>query len=97
MTNQNIMPFALALPDIGFCNQIMGAFNALLNLTGNRESPEHLFVLPQGCSSIYDVKESLKLTQLDVYSEFKSELFSMLDNYFKNVKIIPRIFICLYN
>lgn len=97
MTNQNIMPFALALPDIGFCNQIMGAFNALLNLTGNRESPEHLFVLPQGCSSIYDVKESLKLTQLDVYSEFKSELFSMLDNYFKNVKIIPRIFICVYN
>lgn len=97
MTNQNMMPFAVAIPDVGFRNQIMGAFNALLSLTGSTENPEHLFVLPQGCSDIHDLKESLKLTRLNIYSEFKAELFSMLDNYFKGLKIIPRIFICVYN
>ncbi len=97
MPDENIIPFAVAIPDVGFRNQIMGAFNALLNLTGNKENPERLFVLPKGCSCIFDVKESLKLTRLTVYSDFRCELFSMLDDYFKSIKFIPRIFVCVYN
>lgn len=97
MSYTNITAFAVATPDAGCRNQILGAFRALSGLTGQTCDPEKMFVLPENVQSIYNLKESLQLTQINNYAEFRREMFVMFDAYFKTVELVPRIFITVYN
>ena len=92
-----IIPFALSPVDVGYRNQIIGALNAICNLTGETLPVEDLFVLPKGVSNYLDVKDTLHYSQFKNYTAFKSCLFECLDEYFKKVKHIPRLFITVYN
>lgn len=97
MESENIVPFALATVDAGYRNQILGAFRAISELTGNEYDVNHLFILPKNCDSFDKLKIPLCASQFRSYKEFANHIFELLDNYMAQVKKIPNIFITAYN
>jgi hypothetical protein len=82
MEYKEIIPFSLITADIGYRNQILGAFHAIADLTGNKWNDEDLFILPENCQSIQDVKTVLCASNFESYMEFKKQIFILLDKYF---------------
>jgi len=97
MTTDRIIPFALAPADVGCRNHILGAFRALSNLVGQKFDPEELFVLPDGSRSFLEVRTALVYTKFKSYKEFTNKLFGLLDEYLGNKKVVPQVFITVYN
>ena len=97
MKYKNIIPFALAPADTGYRNQILGAFHALAELTGNIWNDEDLFILPDNSTSFQDVRNALYASKFKSYNEFKKQVFILLDKYFEKQSFVPRIFITTYN
>lgn len=92
-----IVPFALAQADIGYCNQLLGAINAINNLTGNSYKAEDLLIMPEDVEYYTDIKNPLFYSKFKNYTEFKNALFNRLDKFMHNTPIIPRIFITAFN
>ena len=92
-----MIPFALAPIDAGCRNQILGAFDAINNLTGNVKTPDELFVLPEGISDYMDIKTPLCYSQFNNYDKFKQILFKRLDIFMAKSSFVPHIFITVYN
>ena len=97
MEYNEIIPFALATADVGYRSQILGAFRALADITKNRLNDDELFVLPEGCISVEDVKTTLCASQFASYKEFKKQIFALMDKYFAKHTFVPRVFITTFN
>ena len=97
MTNQTITAFALATPNGGETNQILGAFKAISELTGDIYDFENSFLLPEGTNNYKEIREKLKFSDFTSYTAFKKEAYNLLNNYMQKVDIIPQIFITAYN
>ena len=97
MDNENIIPFTIAPIDTGCRNQILGAFRAISELTGNQYDFEKLFVLPKDCENFASIKTPLNASQFSSYKEFSTYIYSLLDNYMSTVTVIPNVFITVYN
>ena len=97
MNYKNIYAFSLATPDVGYRNQILGAINAISELTGNEQTPETAFVLPLDINHYTEIRQSISFAQYKNYAAFKSALFPMLDSYFSQNHIVPRVFVAAYN
>ena len=97
MNYNKIYTFSLAVADIGFRNQILGAFRAISELTGTKQKIETSFVLPLGIEKYTDVKRPIHFAQYKNYNAFKNDIFKMLDTYFASINFVPQIFITAYN
>ena len=97
MNYNKIYAFSLAIADVGSRNQILGALNALAELTGSEQSLETAFVLPEGINHYSEVKNALHFSLYKDYSAFKNVIFKMLDHYFAHINFVPRIFLTVYN
>lgn len=97
MDYKKIVPFALAPADMGYRGHILGAFQALSEVTGNVYEEDKLFIIPDGSSNYQEVKMPLFASKYQTYSEFKAKVFELLDDYFAKIEIIPKIFITVYN
>ncbi len=97
MKNQTIIPFAFATIDNGYRNQILGAFRAILELTGEEYDIDNLFVLPKDCSHYNQVKPPLNATMFQSYKDFSDYMVELLDNFMEHSAIIPNVFITVYN
>lgn len=97
MIEGRIFPFALATADLGYRNQILGAFRAINELTGETPRLEDSFVLPKGSESYDDVKTSLIRSNFKTYKDFKDEVFACLDAFLIQTPFVPRVFITVYN
>ena len=89
--------FAYASPDKGYQNQIIGALNAIAELTGIPYEPELSFLLPEGVTDIAQLRENVLYSKIKNYKIFRKKIFAMLDIYMQKVNKIPRIFITVYN
>ena len=83
--------------NLGYLNQIYGAFKALEDLTGNTYDYDNAFLLPVGINHVRDLKENMNLSKFSDYAAFKKEVFSILDNFLKSKKIAPKVFIVAYD
>ena len=97
MFADRILPFALAPADLGYRNQILGAFRAINELTGETPRLEDSFVLPKGSESYDDVKASLIRSNFKTYKDFKDEIFACLDAFLLKASPVPCVFITVYN
>ncbi len=97
MSTNNIYAFALAPVDTGYRNQILGAFRALNDLTGEQNDVDSMLVLPEDVPSYLEVKNSLCYSQFKNYKDFKQKVFERLDLYFAKINFTPRIFMTVYN
>ena len=97
MTNNNIKAFAIAPIDAGSRNQILGAFRALNDLTGEQLDIDQMLALPEDVSSYLEIKNSVCYSKFKNYKEFKQKIFERLDAYFAKVDFIPQIFMSVYN
>ena len=97
MNDEELYPFAFAPVDVGCRNQILGAFHALSELTGNDPDFEELFVLPEGVGHYLEVKQSLKASACSSYKAFADKVFELLDAYFSHRQIVPKVFLTVYN
>ncbi len=64
MTVTYLKAFALAPVDTGCRNQILGAFRALNDLTGEQDDIDSMLVLPEDVPTYLDIKNSLCYSQL---------------------------------
>ncbi len=97
MEVSDIIPFALGERNRGFLNQILGAFKALSELTGQSYEVNKLFVLPEGVSDVNDLKEAIFYSQYNDYTSFCDKIFELFDAYFKKCDFIPKVFVTVYN
>ena len=97
MTIKNFHPFALAPADAGCRNHILGSFRAIAELTNKKIDPNDYFVIPDGSASYLEVRQALVYTKFKSYKEFKIQLFKLLDKYFEEKKLFPKVFITVYN
>ena len=97
MFADRILPFALAPADLGCRNQILGAFRAINELTGEAPRLEDSFVLPKGSESYDDVKIPLIRSNFRTYKDFKDEIFACLDAFLLKASVVPCVFITVYN
>jgi len=94
--NFNFAAFALPTPNLGYHNQILGAFRALSDLTG-LDYNDQAFVLPKGIMKATDLKTSFFENKNEKYDGLKQRLFPLLDEYLKKSASIPHIFITVYD
>lgn len=97
MEVSEIIPFALGERNKGSLNQILGAFKALSELTGQSYDTDKLFLLPKNVSEVNDLKEAVFYTQFSDYNSFRNKIFEMADDYFQKNNFIPTVFVTVYN
>ncbi|MBE6458312.1 MAG: hypothetical protein E7010_00690 [Alphaproteobacteria bacterium] len=97
MDYAEITSFSLGTPATGDRNQILGAMNALADLTGIPCNPDNAFLLPKDCAGYTEIKESIYYTKYKNYETFRTVIFELMDCFFEKHNIIPRIFITAYN
>ena len=90
MEVSDIIPFALGERNRGFLNQILGAFKALSELTGQSYEVNKLFVLPEGVSDVNDLKEAIFTLNIMIILLFATKFLSCLTLILKNVILFPR-------
>ena len=79
----------LALPtlNLGYHNQILGAFRGLSDVTGCAYD-EQAFLLPEDVVQTTEMKKSFFKSRHEKYKDLKQRLYPLLETYFqKNVKI----------
>ncbi|MBQ8661084.1 MAG: hypothetical protein IJ482_02005, partial [Alphaproteobacteria bacterium] len=97
MESREIVPFALGERNKGDLNQILGAFKALADLTGQQYDSDRLFMLPENVSNVGDMKDAFFYSQFESYEAFRRKIFEMADAYFQKTNFIPKVFITVYN
>lgn len=97
MESREIVPFALGERNKGYLNQILGAFKALADLTGQQYDSDRLFMLPENVSNVGDMKDAFFYSQFESYEAFRRKIFEMADAYFQKTNFIPKVFITVYN
>lgn len=97
MNYNKIYAFSLAIADVGYRNQVLGAIQAINDITGTNQDIEKAFILPLDVQTYTDVKKAIHFSQYKNYSAFKNDIFKMLDAYFSCINFVPRIFITAYN
>ncbi len=96
MDSNRLAVFALPSLNLGYHNQILGAFRALSDLTG-LDYNDQAFLLPEGVNQTSELKTSLFETKHETYHSLKQKIFPMLDKYFQKTHEIPHIFITVYD
>ena len=97
MKNEKITAFALATSDKGYQNQLLGAISALGKRLKDRRDINKQFLLPKGGKNISEIKENMFPSKYKSYKAFRDDLFEILDDYFMNISVVPRIFVTVYN
>ena len=89
--------FAYASPDKGYQNQLIGALNALAEITGETCDMSKAFLMPEEVSDISQLEKNVLYSDIKNYQNFRKKIFAMLDAYMKKTNTTPRIFITVYN
>ena len=97
METTEITAFALGTPNVGYLNQLYGAFRALSELLGTSQKKEKMFLLPKGISDVSDLKDTVSFSKYADYDSFKADVYGMLDVYFQSCDVVPRVFITAYD
>lgn len=97
MNYKKIAAFALATPNIGYQNQVLGAFRAISDLIGQTTDFDKMFLLPKNIKSPSEIRETIVYSKYKNYQTFRKVIFEMLDDYMAKAEIIPRVFIMAYN
>lgn len=97
MKISELIPFTLGERNVGYRNQILGAFKALSELTGRQYEVGQLFMLPKNVAKYEDMNEAVIYSQYADYDDFRSRIFEIADIYFQKVNFVPRIFVTVYN
>lgn len=97
MNNLEISAFALATPNMGEQNQILGAFKSISDITGMPNGGENNFLLPPQINKLSDVKEIFAYSKYLSYKEFRQDIYAAVDNYLQKSNSIPGIFLIAYN
>lgn len=82
MDYAEITSFSLGTPATGDRNQILGAMNALADLTGIPCNPDNAFLLPKDCAGYTEIKESIYYTKYKNYETFRTVIFELMDCFF---------------
>lgn len=97
MIDTEIAAFALATPNIGYQNQVLGAFKAISDLTGQKYDFDSMFLLPKNIKNPSEIRETVVCSKFPSYETFRKEIFEMIDDYLKKSKKVPKVFIIAYN
>ena len=97
MTDTNFEAMAWGTANLGELNQIYGAFMALEDLTGNVYDYDKQFLLPEGVSSVKDLKDVITYSNYPSYQLFKKTVFEILKKFLDKKNTIPKIFIIAYH
>ncbi len=97
METTEITAFALGTPNIGYLNQILGAFRAISELLGTSQKKEEMFLLPKEINDVSDLKDTISFSKYADYDSFKADVGGMLDKYFSSCDAVPRVFITAYD
>lgn len=97
MAYRETRAFALATPNIGELNQLLGGLRAVSEISGRYDADvREDFLLPCGAENLSKVKETVYFSSYDSYESFCCEVYKLLDAYFQRVKAVPKIFIASY-
>ncbi len=97
MNNLEISAFALATPNMGEQNQILGAFKSISDITGMPNGEENNFLLPPQTEKLSDVKEIFAYSKYPSYKEFRQDIHAAIDKYLQKNISVPAIFLIAYN
>lgn len=97
MEISEIIPFAMGERNKGSLNQILGAFKALSELTGQFYDTSKLFLLPPNVFDVNNLKEAIFYSQDSDYMSFRNKIFKMADDFFQKNDFIPKVFVTVYN
>ena len=93
MQRNNITAFALATPNRGDNNQILGAFNAIKAIANPSWDYAKSFLFANNEADISNVKEAFLYSDFENYESFKARVFELLEIFFQKNSNIPNIFI----
>lgn len=96
MNYKNIKAFALATPNTGELNQILGALKAISDLTADTGNLENDFLFPYKASSLADVKDALYFHSFKNFNDYYHEVEKLLNIFMSKATIIPKIFVTAY-
>lgn len=96
MKHINITAFALATPNRGDNNQLIGAFHAISDIANPDWNYIKSFLFANNETDIFDVKEAFSYSNFENYELFKQKVFEMINIYFQDNIIVPKIFIMVY-
>ena len=95
--NSDIIAFAFDTSYTGYCNQLIGAINAIHQKAGSDCPAGKCLLLPQGIDDAKDLPKSLCYSNFNSYKKFRAQIFSILDDRFEHMQPVPRIFLTPYN
>lgn len=96
MDCKDIRAFALATPNIGELNQILGALRAISDFTASSENYEDFFLLPFQATKLSEVKDALYYTSFRTFDDYYAEVEKLLDAFMAKTDVVPKIFITAY-
>ncbi len=96
MDYQGLRAFALATPNMGEHNQLMGALKAISDLTAGADNFEDFFLLPNGAETLSDVKDPLYFSAYKNFEVYYAEVAKLLDVFMAKTDIVPQIFVTAY-
>lgn len=96
MDYQKVRAFALATPNTGELNQLLGALKAISDLTAGADNYEDFFLLPNGADKLADVKDPLYFSAFENFDAYYAEVARLLDAFMKKTDAVPQIFITAY-
>ncbi len=96
MKPANITAFALATPNRGDNNQLIGSFHAISDIANPDWNYKKSFLFANNETDIFDVKEAFSYSNFENYEHFKQKVFEMINIYFQDNVIVPKIFIMVY-
>lgn len=96
MNYQTVRAFALATPNMGETNQLMGALKAISDLTSGVDNYEDFFLLPNGATSLLEVKDPLYFSAYKNFDAYYAEVAKLMDGFMAKTDIVPRLFITAY-
>lgn len=97
MKKEKIIAFGLGTANRGEQSQLLGALKAIALNTNNSFNEKKQVLLPIGIKKIEDMRENFYCSKYKNYKMFKKDIFLILDRYFEANKIIPRVFVTVFN
>lgn len=92
-----IIAFAFDTPDTGYRNQLIGAIDAIHHKADSACPATECLLLPQEIADAKELPPPLCYSNFGGYRKFRTEIFSVLDTWFKRTAEIPRVFLTPYN
>ena len=96
MNYQELRAFALATPNMGELNQLLGALKAISDLTAGTDNYEDCFLLPNGAATLADVKDPFYFSAYKNFEAYYAEASKLLDVFMAKTDIVPQIFVTAY-